>query len=151
MNQTTLIKTADINKKWYLIDAKDLVLGRLSSEIAIILRGKTKSDFTPHINNGDRVIVINADKIYLSGKKEIDKTYYHHSGYPGGLKKRKVNTQRELFPERIIERAVRLMLPKTKVGANQFRSLYVYKGSDHPHQAQNPIIWEPKYVKGVNK
>lgn len=140
MKQTTLIKKADISKKWYVVDATDQVLGRLASEVAKILRGKHKSDFTPHINNGDNVIIINAEKVKVTGKKEQDKIYYHHSMYPGGLKRRNVETQRELFPERIIERAVRLMLPKGVQGSNQYRSLFVYAGEKHPHDAQNPQV-----------
>ncbi|QGS52337.1 50S ribosomal protein L13 [Spiroplasma tabanidicola] len=140
MKQTTLIKTADIAKKWYVVDATDAILGRLSTQVATVLRGKHKPDFTPHINNGDHVIIINAEKVVLTGKKEADKNYYHHSMYPGGLKSRNVKTQRQLFPERIIERAVRLMLPKNTQGANQYRALHVYAGSEHPHQAQNPEV-----------
>lgn len=140
MKQTTLIKTADIAKKWYVVDATDAILGRLSTEVATVLRGKHKPNFTPHINNGDHVIIVNAEKVVLSGKKETDKNYYHHSMYPGGLKSRNVKTQRELFPERIVERAVRLMLPKNVQGGNQYRALHVYAGPEHPHQAQNPEV-----------
>lgn len=151
MKQTTLIKTSDINKKWYVIDATDAVLGRLSTQIATVLRGKHKPSFTPNINNGDHVIVINADKVKFTGKKETDKLYYRHSMYPGGLRSRNVKTTRELFPERIVERAVRLMLPKTVQGRNQFRALHVYAGTEHPHTAQQPEVMVIKTNKGDNK
>ncbi|AKU79377.1 50S ribosomal protein L13 [Spiroplasma turonicum] len=150
MKQTTLIKTADIAKKWYVVDASEQTLGRLSTEIAKILRGKHKPSFTPHINNGDHVIVINAEKVILSGNKEKDKNYYSHSFHPGGLKVRNVQTQRKLFPERIVERAVRLMLPKTVQGSNQYRALHVYAGSEHPHEAQQPEVLIINTKKGVN-
>ncbi|ATX70562.1 50S ribosomal protein L13 [Spiroplasma clarkii] len=151
MKQTTLIKTADIAKKWYVVDATDAILGRLSTEVATVLRGKHKPNYTPHINNGDHVIIINAEKVVLSGKKETDKNYYHHSMYPGGLKSRNVKTQRELFPERIVERAVRLMLPKNVQGGNQYRALHVYAGPEHPHQAQNPEVLVINTRKGDKK
>ncbi len=151
MKQTTLIKTADIAKKWYVVDATGATLGRLSTQIALVLRGKNKPTFTPHINNGDHVIVINAEKVILSGKKENDKNYYHHSMHPGGLKSRNVATQRKLFPERIIERAVRLMLPKNVQGGNQYRALHVYAGNEHPHQAQNPEVLVIQSKKGDSK
>ncbi|AKX33797.1 50S ribosomal protein L13 [Spiroplasma litorale] len=150
MKQTTLIKTADIAKKWYVVDASEQTLGRLSTEIAKILRGKHKPSFTPHINNGDHVIVINADKVILSGNKEKDKKYYSHSFHPGGLKARNVETQRKLFPERIVERAVRLMLPKTVQGSSQYRALHVYAGTEHPHEAQKPEVLVINTKKGVN-
>ncbi|AHI53271.1 50S ribosomal protein L13 [Spiroplasma culicicola] len=151
MKQTTLIKSSDIDKKWYVVDATDAILGRLSTEIAKVLRGKHKPTFTPHMNNGDHVIVINAEKVILTGKKETDKNYYHHSMHPGGLKSRNVKTQRALFPERIVERAVRLMLPKNVQGSNQYRALHVYAGSEHPHQAQNPQVLVINAKKGDNK
>jgi large subunit ribosomal protein L13 len=151
MKQTTLIKVSDIDKKWYIVDAKDAILGRLASEVAKVLRGKHKPSFTPHINNGDHVIIINADKVRLTGKKESDKIYYHHSMYPGGLKRRNVATQRDLFPERIVERAVRLMLPKTVQGGNQYRALHVYAGETHPHDAQKPEVLVINTNKGDNK
>lgn len=151
MKQTTMIKTADIAKKWYVVDAADMILGRMSTEVARVLRGKHKPTYTPHINNGDHVIIINAEKVILTGRKESDKIYYHHSMYPGGLKRRNVATQRDLFPERIIERAVRLMLPKNVQGANQYRALHVYAGPEHPHQAQNPEVLVLETRKGDNK
>ncbi|WP_338983278.1 50S ribosomal protein L13 [Spiroplasma endosymbiont of Othius punctulatus] len=148
MKQTTLIKSADINKKWWVVDAEGQTLGRMATQIAMILRGKHKPDYTPHINNGDHVIVINAEKVKLSGKKESDKYYYRHSMHPGGLHKRNVATERELNPERIVERAVRLMLSKNVQGSSQFRALHVYSGATHQHEAQQPEIM---VIKGASK
>ncbi|QHX36145.1 50S ribosomal protein L13 [Spiroplasma sp. TIUS-1] len=148
MKQTTLIKSADINKKWWVVDAEGQTLGRMATQIAMILRGKHKADYTPHINNGDHVIVINAEKVLLTGKKEADKYYYRHSLHPGGLHKRNVATERELNPERIVERAVRLMLSKNVQGSSQFRALHVYAGETHPHEAQQP---EVMVIKGASK
>ena len=131
-------KAEDIQRKWYLIDARGQVLGRLASRVARILRGKDKPFFSPHMDLGDHVVVINADKVVLTGKKLYQKVYYHHSGYPGGLK---ATTARKLLkenPERLIEDAVRGMLPKNKLGDAIFKKLKVYAGSDHPHQAQAP-------------
>ncbi len=131
-------KAEDIQRKWYLIDANGQVLGRLASRVARILRGKDKPFFSPHMDLGDHVVVINADKVVLTGKKLYQKVYYHHSGYPGGLK---ATTARKLLkenPERLIEDAVRGMLPKNKLGDAIFKKLRVYAGSDHPHQAQAP-------------
>jgi len=138
MKQTTLLTAKDIKKDWYLVDATDQTVGRLASQVALVLRGKNKPTFTPHINNGDHVIIINADKAIFSGKKESDKNYYHHSLYPGGLKARNVKTTRENKPEFILEHAIRLMLPKNTQGANQFRALHVFAGSEHPYAAQKP-------------
>ncbi|AXK51041.1 50S ribosomal protein L13 [Spiroplasma alleghenense] len=140
MRQTTLIKTAEIAKKWYIVDAQDAIVGRLATQVAMVLRGKHKPTFTPHINNGDHVIIINADKVKFTGKKETDKNYYHHTMHPGGLRRRNVATQRELQPIKILEHAIRLMLPKNVQGSNQYRALHVYAGSEHPHQAQQPEI-----------
>lgn len=148
MKQTTLIKSADINKKWWVVDAEGQTLGRMATQIAMVLRGKNKVDYTPHINNGDHVIVINAEKVLLTGKKEADKYYYRHSLHPGGLHKRNVATERELNPERIVERAVRLMLSKNVQGSSQFRALHVYSGTEHPHEAQQP---EVMVIKGASK
>ena len=136
MNQTKLEP-----KKWLIIDAKDANLGRLSSHIALVLRGKHKKTFTPHVNNGDYVIVINANQVKFSGKKESKKTYYHHSLRPGGLKTRTVQEVRVKKPEFLLEHAFRLMLPKNKLGAQMFRQLFVYACDHHPHQAQKPQPW----------
>ena len=125
-------------KEWLVIDATDLVLGRLASRIALVLRGKHKANYTPHVDCGDNVIVINAEKIRLTGKKLTDKVYVRHTGYPGG---QRFATPKELLvrkPLAVVEEAVRGMLPKNKLGAQLFRNLYVYEGSEHPHAAQKP-------------
>jgi large subunit ribosomal protein L13 len=126
------------NQKWYLIDAQQYVLGRLASRVAHILRGKHKPNFAPHQDVGDYVVVINAEKVKLSGKKVDQKTYFKHSGYPGGEKFVPFRTVQEKYPERIIENAVRLMLPKNALGRKMFKKLKVYAGGQHPHLAQNP-------------
>lgn len=123
---------------WYVVDAKDQILGRLATRIATILRGKHKPVYSPHIDVGDAVIVINADKIRVSGNKAKQKIYYRHTEYPGGLRKTQMRHLMQTHPERIIEKAIKGMLPKTSLGRSQYRKLKVYAGSDHPHQAQNP-------------
>jgi len=136
--KTFVAKEYEIEKKWYLIDAKEKVLGRLASEIASILRGKNKPIFTPHMDAGDYIVVINADKIILTGGKLEKKMYYHHSGYMGGLKK---TTAKEMLlkkPENLIKFAVKGMLPKNSLGRRQLTKLKVYAGQDYPHQAQQP-------------
>lgn len=134
-------KPADIEKKWVLIDASGLVVGRLASIIALRLRGKHKVSFTPHMDDGDNIIVINADKVVLTGRKRDQKVYYHHTGYPGGIKERSAKFILEgRFPERILEKAVQRMLPRGPLGRQQFSNLRVYKGSEHPHAAQNPAM-----------
>ncbi len=127
-----------VNKGWVVIDAKNQVLGRLSSHIASILRGKNKTNFTPHVDCGDNVIVINAEKVRLTGKKMTEKVYVTYTGYPGG---QRFTTPRKLLaskPERVIEKAVKGMLPKNRLGSEMYRNLYVYAGTDHPHAAQQP-------------
>ncbi|GAB2782928.1 50S ribosomal protein L13 [Rhabdobacter roseus] len=127
-----------VNKEWVVVDAKGEVLGRLASQIAKIIRGKHKPDFTPHVDCGDNVIVINADKIKLTGDKMTDKVYVRHTGYPGG---QRFQTPRELLskhPERVIEKAVKGMLPKSRLGRQLFTNLFVYASAEHPHQAQQP-------------
>jgi len=136
--KTFVAKEHEIEKKWYLIDAKEKVLGRLASEIASILRGKNKPIFTPHMDAGDYVVVINADKVILTGGKMGKKMYYHHSGYVGGLKK---TTAKEMLlkkPENLIKFAVKGMLPKNSLGRRQLTKLKIYAGQDYPHQAQQP-------------
>lgn len=149
MRQTTVRKPADVKRQWYLVDAKGLVLGRMASEIAQLLRGKHKSDFTPHVDGGDYVVVINAKYAYLSGKKEHDKIYYHHSRYPGGLKKTAYHKMRDKKPTYAIERAVRLMLPKSKIGAKMLSHLYVYPEVTHQHSAQQPQPYELSHLKPI--
>jgi large subunit ribosomal protein L13 len=129
---------ADIQRRWYLIDADGKVLGRVASQIAILLRGKHKPIYTPHMDTGDHVIVVNASKIRLTGNKQEDKFYARHSGYPGGFKAVVAGKLLAQKPERVIEIAVKGMLPKNKLGRAMFKKLKVYGGVDHPHQAQNP-------------
>lgn len=133
-------KLADLNsgKRWYIVDAEGKTLGRLASVVAATLRGKTRPTFSPHADMGDFVIVVNAEKIVLTGKKETQKLYSRHSGYPGGLRRRSVREVRASHPERIVQSAVRGMLPKNVLGANQLRKLKVYAGPDHPHATQRP-------------
>jgi large subunit ribosomal protein L13 len=139
--KTFSLKTADIEKKWVVIDAKDLVVGRLASLIALILRGKNKPTFTPHMDCGDYVIVVNADKVAFTGKKYDQKVYYHHTGFPGGIKERSAKFILEgRFPERIVEKAVQRMLPRGPLGRQQLGNMRVYKGAEHPHVAQQPQV-----------
>jgi large subunit ribosomal protein L13 len=138
--KTYSAKAAEIDKKWVLIDAKGLVVGRLASIIADRLRGKHKPSYTPHIDDGDNIIVINADQVVLTGRKLQQKVYYHHTGYPGGIKERTAKFILEgRFPERVVEKAVERMLPRGPLGRQQFGNLRVYKGAEHPHAAQQPV------------
>ena len=132
---------SDLNapRKWYIVDAEGKTLGRLATAIAVVLRGKDKPTFSPHADMGDYVIVVNAEKVALTGKKETSKFYYKHSGYPGGMRKRSVREVRAKHPERIVESAVRGMLPRNVLGEQQLRKLKVYAGSKHPHLAQQPV------------
>ena len=133
-------KPADIKKKWVLIDAKGLVVGRLASQIAMRLRGKHLATFTPHMDTGDNIVVINAEKVVFTGNKLADKKYYHHTGHPGGIKERVAGKILEgKFPERVLEKAVERMLPRGPLGRKQLGNLRVYKGAEHPHAAQNPV------------
>jgi large subunit ribosomal protein L13 len=142
LTKTTMIaKPQQIERKWYVVDAEGQTLGRLASEVAAILRGKNKPYYTPNIDTGDFVIVINADKIKLTGKKLIQKKYYTYSGYPGGLKETQYKDLIAKKPEFVIEKAVKGMLPKNKLGRAQGKKLKVYAGSDHKHQAQNPEVY----------
>jgi large subunit ribosomal protein L13 len=135
-------KAGDIHRQWHVIDASDVVLGRLASHAAILLRGKHKPIFAPHIDTGDFVIVVNADKIVLTGRKLEQKLAHRHSGYPGGLRSVAYGDLLEQHPERVIEKAVKGMLPKNSLGRSQLRKLKVYAGPDHPHQAQQPSPFE---------
>ena len=138
--RTDYLKVEEVaaQREWYVVDAKDYILGRLASNIASILRGKNKPAFAPHQDLGDFVVVINAEKVQLTGKKVEQKTYFRHTGYPGGEKNISYREMIEKHPERIIENAVRLMLPKNVLGRNMLKKLKVYAGENHPHQAQNP-------------
>jgi large subunit ribosomal protein L13 len=140
--RTFSIRKEDVTRKWYIIDAENLVLGRLACEVAKLLRGKHKPVFTPHIDTGDCVIIVNADKVTLTGKKWEQKTYRWHTGYPGGFREISAEKLRRRRPERIIELAVRGMLPKNKLGRAMFRKLKVYASSTHPHAAQQPEPWQ---------
>ena len=144
--KTYSAKPLEVERKWYLIDAEGEILGRLAARIANILRGKNKPEYTPNVDTGDFVIVINADKVVVSGKKETDKIYYHHTGYPGGLKAASVKEVREKDARKLIEKAVKGMLQHKTLGDPQFTKLKVYNGPEHPHAAQKPIVLE-KEVK----
>lgn len=137
---TYMAKTNEVDRKWYVVDATDIPLGRLSTAVATILRGKNKPTFTPHVDTGDFVIVINADKIKLTGKKATDKIYYHHSGFQGGLKQVSAGELRANNSRKLIELSVKGMLPKTSLGRKQFTKLNVYGGTEHEHQAQQPVL-----------
>ena len=138
MKTTASLKPAEVEKKWIVIDAQDAVVGRLASFIANRLRGKHRPDYTPHVDCGDFVVVLNADKVKLTGRKEDQKIYRRHSGYEGGLREERAGVVRKRQPIRLVEEAVRGMLPKTKMGDAMYRKLKVYAGADHPHAAQQP-------------
>jgi large subunit ribosomal protein L13 len=138
--KTQFAKKGEIERKWYVVDAKDAVLGKLATKVAIYLRGKNKPVFTPNVDTGDFIIVINADKIRLTGKKLDTKVYYHHTGYIGGIKAQTAKSMLDAHPERIIEKAVWGMLPKNTLGRQMLKKLKVYKGAEHPHKAQAPEI-----------
>ena len=140
MNKTTTPSITSIDRNWFVVDAEQKTLGRLATQIANILRGKNKPTFTPHMDTGDFVIVVNAEKVEVSGKKASQKLYRRHSGRPGGMKVEKFETLQDRIPERIIEQAVKGMLPHNALGRQQFTKLKVYKGADHPHAAQNPVL-----------
>jgi len=135
-------KPEDIQREWFVIDAKDQTLGRLATQIAHILRGKHKQIFSPHMDVGDFVIVINCEKIRVTGSKLDDKRYYRHSGYPGGIRSVTLRQQLDRFPDRVIHTAVRGMLPKNKLGRQMIKKLKIYAGENHPHQAQKPKVFE---------
>jgi large subunit ribosomal protein L13 len=139
-------KDSDITRQWHVIDATDVVLGRLASHVAVLLRGKHKPIFAPHVDTGDFVIVVNADKIALSGSKLKDKRAYRHSGYPGGLSSISYGELMEKHPERVVEKAVRGMLPKNTLGRKSLTKLKVYAGPDHPHKAQQPQPYEIRQI-----
>lgn len=146
--KTFSARPADIEKKWLIVDAEDVVLGRLAAVVAARLRGKHKPIFTPHMDCGDNIIVVNADKVRLTGAKRDNKIYYRHTGHPGGIKSQTAaNILDGRFPERVIEKAVKRMLPATRLGRQQLRNLRVYAGTDHPHAGANP---EPLDVAGMN-
>ena len=131
-----------VERKWYLIDAEGQTLGRLATEISRLLRGKDKPQYTPHVDTGDFVVVVNAEKVLVTGKKAEQKVYYRHTGYPGGLKKTSYEVMQERKPTEILRKAVRGMMPKTRLGRQQLRKLKIYAGPEHPHEAQNPRPYE---------
>ena len=149
---TFVQKPAEVEKQWILIDAEGLVVGRLATLIANRLRGKHKATFTPHVDDGDNVIIVNADKVVFTGRKYTDKKYYWHTGHPGGIKER---TARQLlegrFPERVVEKAIERMIPRGPLGRRQMKNLRVYAGPNHPHEAQQPEALDVGALKAKNK
>lgn len=146
------LKHGENKKKWFLIDADGVVLGRLAAKVAGLLRGKNKPVFTPSVDCGDHVIVINAEKVHLTGKKAEDKKFYYHTGYPGGIKERTFEQiLKGRFPERLIKKAVERMMPRGPLGKRQMGYLKVYKGSSHPHTAQNPVVIDLAAINPKNK
>ncbi len=145
--KTVSANSQTVNKEWLLVDADGQTLGRLASKVAKLLRGKHKPDFTPHVDSGDNVVIINAEKIQLSGNKWQDKTYIRHTGYPGGQRSVTANQLLEKHPHRLIENAVRGMLPKNRLGRALFRNLYVYEGAAHNQEAQKPTLFNLNDMK----
>lgn len=140
--KTFVTKPAEVERSWYVIDAEGQTLGRLATQIATILRGKHKPIYSPSVDCGDYVVVVNAEKIHVTGRRLDQKMYYRHSGYPGGLTEISLRRQLEIYPTRVIESAVRGMLPKNKLGRKMFKKLKAYAGPEHPHQAQLPVVKE---------
>ena len=140
MKNTYMQKKEEIVRNWYVIDAEGMSLGRVASKVARILMGKNKPTYTPHIDCGDNVIVINASKVVLTGNKLNAKIYYDHSGYTGGLRERTAKVMKENYPVEMVERAIKGMLPKGRLGRQMYRKLFVYEGSEHPHKAQQPVV-----------
>ena len=138
MNKTSLPQIDSLERQWYLVDAENKTLGRLATEVAAVLRGKNNPNFTPHLDTGDFVVVVNAEKIRVSGNKPSQKLYRRHSGRPGGMKTETFAALQDRIPERIVEKAIKGMLPHNALGRQMFRKLKVYKGSEHPHSAQKP-------------
>ncbi len=142
--KTFMQKKETVERNWYVVDATGKTLGRLATQVATVLRGKNKPTYTPHVDCGDYVIVVNADKVVLTGNKLEDKKYYNHSGYPGGLRERTAKEMIEKYPEEMVERAIKGMLPHGRLGRAMGKKLFVYRGSDHKHEAQNPVALEIK-------
>ncbi len=152
MKTTKSATPATVEKKWHLIDAEDLVVGRVATIIANILRGKHKPSFTPHVDCGDHVVVINADKVRFTGRKLQQKIYYRHTGHPGGIKQRTAEqTLNGRFPERVLEKAVERMIPRGPLGREQMRHLHLYNGTDHPHEGQAPEVLDVASMNRKNK
>lgn len=144
MKNSYMQKKEEVVRNWYVIDAEGISLGRLAAKVSNVLQGKHKPTYTPHVDCGDNVIVINAEKVNLTGNKLNDKIYYNHSGYTGGLRERTAKEMIEKYPVEMIERAVKGMLPKTRLGRQMYKKLFVYAGSEHPHAAQQPEVMEVK-------
>ena len=142
--KTFALKKEEVQRQWFIVDASDKVLGRLATKVADRIRGKDKPTFTPHTDGGDYVVIINADKIKVTGNKFNDKKYYKHSLYPGGLKTKTFREVIEKNPERVIEDAIKGMLPKNKLGKSMVKKLKVFPGSEHDHESQQPIVWNPE-------
>jgi large subunit ribosomal protein L13 len=146
--KTYIPKATEIERRWYIVDAEGLTLGRLATQIATIIRGKHKPSFTPHLDVGDYVIVVNAEKMHVTGNKEEQKFYYRHSGYPGGFRSTSLRDQLAKHPERVIETAVKGMIPHTNLGRDQLKKLKVFAGPNHPHAAQQPT---PLEIRGASR
>ena len=144
MRTTYMANAQNVERKWYVVDAEGQTLGRMATEIATILRGKHKPTYTPHVDTGDHVVIINADKVELTGNKLTDKKYYNHSGYPGGLRERTALEMRQKYTREFLERSIKGMLPHTKLGRAMGKKLHVYAGAEHPHHAQKPEKYELK-------
>ena len=144
MRNTYMQKKEDVKRNWFVIDAEGQTLGRLATQAAHVLRGKHKPTYTPHIDGGDYVIIVNADKVNLTGNKLDNKIYYNHSGYTGGLRERTARVMKEQYPVEMIERAIKGMLPKGRLGRQMYKKLFVYAGSEHPHAAQQPVEMKVK-------
>ncbi|HIT11784.1 MAG TPA: 50S ribosomal protein L13 [Candidatus Pelethosoma merdigallinarum] len=144
MKNTYMQKKEDVKRNWVVIDAEGQTLGRLATQAAHVLRGKHKPTYTPHIDGGDYVIIVNADKVNLTGNKLDDKIYYNHSGYTGGLRERTARVMKEKYPVEMVERAIKGMLPKGRLGRQMYKKLFVYAGSEHPHAAQKPVEMKVK-------
>ncbi len=140
MNKTTIPSLDSLNRQWFLVDAENQTLGRLATEVASVLRGKTNPSFTPHLDTGDFVVVVNAEKVKVTGNKAQQKLYRRHSGRPGGMKTETFQSLQDRLPERIVEKAIKGMLPHNSLGRQLFRKLKVYRGADHPHEAQKPTV-----------
>ncbi len=139
MKNTYMQKKETVERNWYVVDATDLTLGRLATKVATVLRGKHKPTYTPHVDCGDYVIIVNADKVNLTGNKLDQKIYYNHSGYTGGLRERTARIMKEKYPVEMVERAVKGMLPHNRLGRQMYKKLFVYAGNEHPHMAQKPV------------
>ena len=148
MKTTVMAKSETVDRKWYVVDATNIPLGRVASQVAAVLRGKNKPIYTPHVDTGDFVIVINTDKMVLTGNKLEDKKYFHHSGYPGGIKEATYKDLMNNKSDFVLEKAIKGMLPKNSLGKKMFHKLKCYKGSEHPHQAQQPVELKIKGVRG---